>query len=235
MTVCLLSQSSHDCIFHSSHVMNWHSIDAARTTVNWRENLHMAARDLDKFQIIISQTYTKCGALSTWRMVSCGMLRRVALERTDVSKELSASFIRVTRIGELGTTLALTSNRHTLHSHRRDNLKPHQLAHKYLEETTCGDWCVVRCWKPITIVCWLHWVNDREYYTSVGRLMEAVKETLVWWKPLVYHLEECFTSTLKRSLSQALDPTSELCTLSHTHYDLQRGLLTNIFLLVPQV
>jgi hypothetical protein len=29
------------------------------------------------------------------------MLRRVALVRTDVSEELSASFIRVTRIGEL--------------------------------------------------------------------------------------------------------------------------------------
>jgi hypothetical protein len=32
------------------------------------------------------------------------MLRRVALVRTDVSEELSASFIRVTRIGELGTS-----------------------------------------------------------------------------------------------------------------------------------
>jgi hypothetical protein len=30
------------------------------------------------------------------------MLRRVALVRTDVSEELSAAFIRVTRIGELG-------------------------------------------------------------------------------------------------------------------------------------
>jgi hypothetical protein len=38
------------------------------------------------------------------------MLRRVALVRTDVSEELRASFIRVTRIGELGTTLAVTSN-----------------------------------------------------------------------------------------------------------------------------
>jgi hypothetical protein len=38
------------------------------------------------------------------------MLRRVALVRTDVSEELSASFIRVKRIVELGTTLALTSN-----------------------------------------------------------------------------------------------------------------------------
>jgi hypothetical protein len=42
------------------------------------------------------------------------MLRRVALVRTDVSEELSASFIRVTRVDELGTTLAVTSNRRTL-------------------------------------------------------------------------------------------------------------------------
>jgi hypothetical protein len=42
------------------------------------------------------------------------MLRRVALVRTDVSEERSASFIRVTRIGELGTTLAVTGNRCTL-------------------------------------------------------------------------------------------------------------------------
>jgi hypothetical protein len=39
------------------------------------------------------------------------MLRRVALVRTDVSEELGASIIRVTRLGELGTTLAVTSNR----------------------------------------------------------------------------------------------------------------------------
>jgi hypothetical protein len=45
------------------------------------------------------------------RMVSSGVLRRVALVRTDVSEEPSASFIRVTRIGELGTTLAATSSR----------------------------------------------------------------------------------------------------------------------------
>jgi hypothetical protein len=41
-------------------------------------------------------------------------LRRVALVITDVSEEPGASFIRVTRIGELGTTQAATSNRSTL-------------------------------------------------------------------------------------------------------------------------
>jgi hypothetical protein len=46
-------------------------------------------------------------------MTSSGMLRRVALVRTDVSEELSASFIKVTRISELGTMLPVTSNRHT--------------------------------------------------------------------------------------------------------------------------
>jgi hypothetical protein len=67
-------------------------------------------------------------------MVSSGMLRRVVLVRIDVSEELSASFIWVIRIGELGTTLSITSNRRTLrrnnipedtilHSHRRENIK----------------------------------------------------------------------------------------------------------------
>jgi hypothetical protein len=38
-------------------------------------------------------------------MESSGMLRHVDLARADVSDEFSASFIRLTRIGELGTTL----------------------------------------------------------------------------------------------------------------------------------
>jgi hypothetical protein len=57
-------------------------------------------------------------------MVSSGMLHRAALVRTDVSEELSASFIRVTRIGELGTTLALTSNRRTLRKNTKVLPKP---------------------------------------------------------------------------------------------------------------
>jgi hypothetical protein len=44
-------------------------------------------------------------------MASSGMLRHVALVRTEVSDERSASsIIRVTRLSELGTTLAVTSN-----------------------------------------------------------------------------------------------------------------------------
>jgi hypothetical protein len=40
-------------------------------------------------------------------MSSSGMLRRVALVRTGISEKPSTSIIRVTRIGELRTTLAI--------------------------------------------------------------------------------------------------------------------------------
>jgi hypothetical protein len=55
------------------------------------------------------------GSVGICRIVSSGLLRRMALVRTDVSEKPSASFIRITRIGELGTTQAATSNRRTLH------------------------------------------------------------------------------------------------------------------------
>jgi hypothetical protein len=57
-------------------------------------------------------------------MASSGMLRRVALVRTDVSEEPSAYIIRMTRIGELGT-LAVTSNPRTLLPKRRFLQEPH--------------------------------------------------------------------------------------------------------------
>jgi hypothetical protein len=43
-------------------------------------------------------------------MASYGMLCNVALVVIDVSEELNASVIRVTRIGELGTTLAVPNS-----------------------------------------------------------------------------------------------------------------------------
>jgi hypothetical protein len=50
------------------------------------------------------------------------MLRRVALVRTEVSTELSASIIRVTKIGEIGM-LVVTSNRSTLRRNIRSVLR----------------------------------------------------------------------------------------------------------------
>jgi hypothetical protein len=52
--------------------------------------------------------------MNSRRMPSSGMCRSVALVRTDDSEELIASIIRPTRIGEIGTTLAVTSSRNTL-------------------------------------------------------------------------------------------------------------------------
>jgi hypothetical protein len=90
-------------------------------------------------------------------MESFGMLRRVALVRTDVSEELSSS-IRVTRIGGLGKMLAVTSNQRMLrrntksvltratwrniqedamlHSHHRENLKYYNLMCTSLNNNT---------------------------------------------------------------------------------------------------
>jgi hypothetical protein len=57
-------------------------------------------------------------------MVPSGILRRVALARTNVSEKLSASFIRVTRFGELGTTLAVNSYRRTLRRNTKYAMAP---------------------------------------------------------------------------------------------------------------
>jgi hypothetical protein len=46
---------------------------------------------------------------------SCAMCR-VSLARTDVSEESFISIIKVTEIGKLGKTLAITSNRSILHA-----------------------------------------------------------------------------------------------------------------------
>jgi hypothetical protein len=50
------------------------------------------------------------GKYNLFGMPFSGMLHRVAFVRTDVSEEHIASIIRVTRFGELGTMLAVTSN-----------------------------------------------------------------------------------------------------------------------------
>jgi hypothetical protein len=69
------------------------------------------------------------------------MLHHAAFVRTDVSEESIASIIRVIRIGEIGTMLAVTSNRNAVlkratwrhiqedcivHSQRRENIRSYR-------------------------------------------------------------------------------------------------------------
>jgi hypothetical protein len=68
-----------------------------------------------------------CSLDSGRRMVFSGMLGHVALVRTDVSEGRSASFIRMTRIGELGITLAVTSNRRRLRRNTKYLQEPHDV------------------------------------------------------------------------------------------------------------
>jgi hypothetical protein len=62
-------------------------------------------------------------------MPSSGLLRRVALVRTDVSEEPGPSIIRVTRVDGLGTSLAVTSKRP-----RYEGIQ----STRYALQTTCG-------------------------------------------------------------------------------------------------
>jgi hypothetical protein len=84
---------------HAHTHTHTHSIQVGTSQLHWHS-------------VYIKVTEVKC-VYRLWRMPTSGMLRRVALVRTDFSEELSASIIRVTKIDELGTTLAVTSNRCT--------------------------------------------------------------------------------------------------------------------------
>jgi hypothetical protein len=70
---------------------------------------HSSSSDNVRFEVFTAVT-VKNGVFRD--VTPCGFVR------TDVLKELSASIIKVTRIGELGTTLAITSNQHTAKKYR---------------------------------------------------------------------------------------------------------------------
>jgi hypothetical protein len=95
-------------------------------------------------------------------MVSSGMLRRVALVRTDVSEEAGVSFIRVTRIGELGTTQAATSNRRRLrrNSHRSENLKSYK---SYIVSTVIVFWVLIAI---LPTIYTLHSLSSNQHYRT---------------------------------------------------------------------
>jgi hypothetical protein len=76
----------------------WHAVEDRRVV------RHLGAHT---FQTICSQMAVRMKNGVFWDVTPCPLVR------TDVSEELSAS-IRVTRIGELGTTLAVTRNRRKL-------------------------------------------------------------------------------------------------------------------------
>jgi hypothetical protein len=62
-------------------------------------------------------------------MPSSAMLGLVALVRTDVSEERSASVIRLPRTGELGTTLTITSNRRAMRRNTKFSYEGFEFSH----------------------------------------------------------------------------------------------------------
>jgi hypothetical protein len=112
-------------------------------------------------------------------MPSSGMLRRVAIVRTDVSKERSASIIRVTRISELETTLAVDG---ILRSHRRENHKSYINEAYYLNLiqvilndsfnlNDCVQW-LVPC--PIQTLISLHALNKSRFLVIKSQTCYAI-------------------------------------------------------------
>jgi hypothetical protein len=107
----LTSESERDCVLWRPS-QNESKRKIKKYYYFWRKKHNLIQKQLGYYSAAVARrTRREEKSIFTWRKVSSEMLRRVALLRTDVSEKRSASFIRVTRIGEQGTTLAVTSNR----------------------------------------------------------------------------------------------------------------------------
>jgi hypothetical protein len=85
----------------------WHHLFSCSVHF-WTLPQFISCNALSKLHYIIIDSFwnfVPCEEIYNWRMASSGILCHVALVRTDVSDKLSTSFIRVTRICELGTNL----------------------------------------------------------------------------------------------------------------------------------
>jgi hypothetical protein len=110
--------------------MHCHDVTASSfVTIGWRRNLrtfscshHKTYSSMQKWLFGLLG-WILCERRACWRMPSSGMLRHVALVRTNVSEECNASIIKVTRICELGTSLAITSNRCVLRNNTMWDMK----------------------------------------------------------------------------------------------------------------
>jgi hypothetical protein len=91
-------------INHLSYSRNWEN-DNIVSCLQGDSTHNMIRNTTQRLLQVHKQTLSR-------RMVSSGLLHRVALVITDVSEERGAS-IRVTKIGELGTTQAATAARNT--------------------------------------------------------------------------------------------------------------------------
>jgi hypothetical protein len=97
------------------------------------------------------------------------MLCHVALVRTDISKEPIASIMKVTGIGELETTLAVTSNQRMLWSKVISFSKTRATWHNISEDSTLHSY---RC------------ENPKSYRLFVLRVYEVGSLYFIWYANL---------------------------------------------------
>jgi hypothetical protein len=112
-------------------------------------------------------------------MASSGIIRPMDLVRTDVSEEFSASIISVTRISELGRTLANISNRLTLRRIIKISLTSgdRSIGIVRLRTKICGICFYSSIWRDVTI------------WTSVRRWGDIIKIVLIWGYIIGYRIQ----------------------------------------------